>query len=159
NGQALVVQGRIQVEPSRNTKLRGRALRLHQDGPADAIVRVKRIWTGDSANPWAEALAVRAGAIAEVGNWCDIQRLPGPATRVIERPTAFATPGLIDAHGHMVSLAASQEFIDLRGVASLDEVANRVKAWIDRNPGDSWVTGRNWDQSLWPGGAFPTAAV
>ena len=28
-----------------------------------------------------------------------------------------------------------------------------------RCPADSWITGRNWDQSLWPGGAFPTAAV
>ena len=42
---------------------------------------------------------------------------------------------------------------------SLEEVARRVKARIDATPGDSWITGRNWDQSLWPGGAFPTAAV
>ena len=59
----------------------------------------------------------------------------------------------------MESLGASQEEIDLRGVASLDEVARRVKARLDATPGDSWITGRNWDQSLWPGGAFPTAAV
>ena len=57
------------------------------------------------------------------------------------------------------SLGASQEELDLRGVASLEEVARRVKARIEPNPGDSWITGRNWDQSLWPGGAFPTAAV
>ena len=30
------------------------------------------------------------------------------ATRVIDRPDAFATPGLIDAHGHMESLGASE---------------------------------------------------
>ena len=59
----------------------------------------------------------------------------------------------------MESLGASQEELDLRGVDSLDEVARRVKARIDATPGDSWITGRNWDQSLWPGGAFPTAAV
>ena len=86
-------------------------------------------------------------------------RFRGPSTRVIERPDAFATPGLIDAHGHMESLGASQEELDLRGVASLEEVARRVKARIEATPGDSWITGRNWDQSLWPGGAFPTAAV
>ena len=35
----------------------------------------------------------------------------------------------------------------------------RVQARIKDSPGDSWITGRNWDQSLWPGGTFPTAAA
>ena len=74
-------------------------------------------------------------------------------------PGAFATPGLIDAHCHLASLGAVQEEIDLRGVDRLDEVARRVKERIDALPGDSWIIGRNWDQSLWPGGAFPTAEV
>jgi len=26
-------------------------------------------------------------------------------------------------------------------------------------PSGAWITGANWDQSLWPGGAFPTAEV
>jgi predicted amidohydrolase YtcJ len=38
-------------------------------------------------------------------------------------------------------------------------VKRRVKARIDSTPGDSWITGGNWDQSLWPGGEFSTAAV
>ncbi len=59
----------------------------------------------------------------------------------------------------MESLGASKEEVDLRGAASLDEVARRIKARADVTPGDSWITGRSWDQSLWPGGAFPTAAV
>ncbi len=118
-----------------------------------------RIWTGDPARPWAEALAIRGGAIAAVGTEAEVIRLRGPATRVIDRPDAFAIPGLIDAHGHLESLGAAQDEIDLRGVASLDEVARRVKARIEATPGDSWITGRSWDQSLWPGGAFPTAAV
>ena len=79
--------------------------------------------------------------------------------RVIVAPQAFASPGLIDAHCHLGSVGAVQEGLDLRGVDRLDEVARRVKERIDAQPGDSWITGRNWDQSLWPGGAFPTAAV
>ncbi len=120
---------------------------------------MKRIWTGDRDRPWAEALAARGGAIVAVGTTADVMRFRGPSTRIVDRPDAFAMPGLIDAHGHMESLGASQEQIDLRGVASLEEVARRVKSRIEANPGDSWITGRNWDQSLWPGSAFPTAAV
>ena len=68
-------------------------------------------------------------------------------------------PGLIDAHGHMESLGASQEELDLRGVARSRRSRGGSRRGSTRRPGDSWITGRNWDQSLWPGGAFPTAAV
>ena len=130
------------------------------DSPAGLIVKCKRIWTGNREHPWAQALAARDGAIVAVGTPEEIERFRGPATRVIEFPAALATPGLIDAHGHLESLGASQEEVDLRGVTSLEEVARRVKARADATPADSWITGRNWDQSLWPGRrSFPTAAV
>ncbi len=159
NGVPMIVDGRLRSTPGPGGKLPGRALRLHQEGPAELIVKVGRIWTGDPTRPWAEALALRGGAIADVGTMAEVSRLRGPSTRMIDRPDAFAIPGLIDAHGHMESLGTAQDEIDLRGVASLDEVARRVKARLEAAPGDSWITGRNWDQSLWPGGAFPTAAV
>ena len=41
----------------------------------------------------------------------------------------------------------------------MDEVARRVKARVEATPGDSWITGRNWDQSLWTGQTFPNAAL
>jgi predicted amidohydrolase YtcJ len=122
-------------------------------------VRVKRIWMGDAANPQAEAVAVRDGAIAAVGTMAQVDRFRGPLTRVIDRPDLFALPGLIDAHGHMESLGATREQLDLRGVASLAEVERRVKERAEATPPGSWITGRNWDQSLWPGAEFPTAAV
>jgi predicted amidohydrolase YtcJ len=159
NGVALFSEGRLQVNENPRGKLPGRPLRLQKDGPASLIITVKRIWTGDRTNPWAEAVAVRDGAITAVGPSADVMRLRGPSTRVIDRRGAFAVPGLIDAHRHMEALGASQEEIDLRGVTSPDEIARRVKARIEATPGDSWITGRNWDQSLWPGGEFPTAAV
>jgi predicted amidohydrolase YtcJ len=159
NGVPLIADGRLQVDPSSQAKLPGRALRLHQDGPADLIVKVKRIWTGDPHNPWAVAIAARNGAIAAVGTIGAVMAYRGGSTRVLDRPGAFALPGLIDAHGHMESLGASHDEVDLRGVAPLAEVARRIKERMESTPGDSWITGRNWDQSLWPGGEFPTSAV
>src|SRR5262249_34001473 len=131
NGRALIAEGRLQVEPGSKNKLPGRALRLDRDGPANLIVKLKRIWTGDPANPWAESLAARGGAIAAAGTSAEVMPFRGPSTRVIERPDAVAIPGLIDAHCHMEALGASQEEVDLRGVASLEEVARRVKARIE----------------------------
>ncbi len=129
------------------------------DGPADLILKLGRIWTGDRDAPWAEALAARSGAIVAVGAADEVARFRGPRTRVVDRPDAFATPGLVDAHAHLSDLGAGTEEVDLRGMMRLDEVARLVQAWIAAHPGDGWVIGQNWDQSLWPGGAFPTAAV
>ncbi len=153
NGVAAIADGKPQ------DALPGRALRLTKDGPADLILKVGRIWTGDRDRPWAEALAARDGVLAAVGRAEEIERYRGPRTQVITEPRALATPGLIDAHCHLSSLGAVQEGIDLRGVDRLDEVARRVRERIDTLPGDSWIVGRSWDQSLWPGGAFPTAEV
>lgn len=127
--------------------------------PPDLIVTARRIWTGDPDRPWAEAVAARAGEIAAVGSAEEIRRLRGPKTHLIDRPDGFATPGLIDAHGHLQSLGSTLDMIDLRGVKSPEAVAVRVKERMAERPGDGWITGRNWDQSLWPGGEFSNAAA
>jgi predicted amidohydrolase YtcJ len=158
-GEALIADGKPTVKSDSEHRLPGRALRLQSDGPADLIVAVGRIWTGNPATPWAEAIASRHGEIVVVGSREEALRFKGPGTRILDRREAFAMPGLIDAHGHVESLGASLEEVDLRDVRSLDEVARKVKARMEALPGDSWITGRNWDQSLWPGGEFPTAAV
>jgi predicted amidohydrolase YtcJ len=156
----LFVNGIAAVSEGNPQKARpGRALRLDKDGPAQTILKVGRIWTGDPANPRAEALAIRDGTLVAVGSVEDAERFKGPLTRVIDHPTGFATPGLIDAHGHMESLGASHEEVDLRGVSSLDEVARRVKAKMEAVPGDGWIVGNSFDQSRYPGGAFPDAST
>ncbi len=159
NGVAVIADGVLPAFPDADAKLPGRALRLQKDGPADLVLVPRRIWTGDPANPWAEALAARDGALVAVGSRGDVMRFKGPSTRVIEAPDALAVPGLVDAHGHIEMLGASLRQLDLRGVKSLDEVAARVKEHAATLPADAWVLGANWDQSLWPGGGFPDAAT
>jgi hypothetical protein len=36
------------------------------EAPADLVLQGGRVWTADSAQPWAEAVAVRAGRIVYV---------------------------------------------------------------------------------------------
>ena len=153
NGVAAIAKGKLQH------KLAGRALRRQDEGPADLIVKVGRIWTGDPENPEAEALAARGGVIVAVGKAEDVLRFQGPLTKVVGRPDEFATPGLVDAHGHTVSLGTTLEELDLRGVASADEAAERVRKRMADLGGDGWITGRGWDQSRWPGGAFPDTSA
>lgn len=127
--------------------------------PPDLIVRAGRIWTGDPDRPWAEAVATRDGVIVALGGADEVLALKGPNTKVVDRSDGFATPGLIDAHGHLSSLGGSVDQLDLRGTASPEKVAEAVANRIASEPGDGWITGRNWDQSLWTSGQFPTAAM
>ncbi|MHB1562449.1 MAG: N-acyl-D-amino-acid deacylase family protein, partial [Isosphaeraceae bacterium] len=90
NGVALIADGRARKSTAPGGKLPGRALRLQQEGPADTILSVGRVWTGDPARPWAEALAIRGGAIAAVGSREEVARLRGPATLMMDRPGAMA---------------------------------------------------------------------
>ncbi|MEJ6475030.1 amidohydrolase [Pseudoalteromonas piscicida] len=66
-------------------------------------------------------------------------------------------PGLIDAHGHVIGLGNNLLTLDVRGSKSIAEVGERLSSYAKNHQGD-WIIGRGWDQTLWPGGQFPTAA-
>jgi len=153
NGVAVIAEGKPRkVYP-------GRALRLQKDGPADTVLALGRVWTGDPERPWAEAVSCRSGEVVAVGTRAEVLRTGGANVRVIDRPDAFGMPGLIDAHVHLAALGAGLEELDLRGVSTPAEVARRVEERLRAVPGDAWVLGHGWDQTLWPGGAYPDAAT
>ena len=74
-------------------------------------------------------------------------------------------PGLIDAHGHMVEssggdigLGLMLLELDLNGTTSLADLKERLGSYATGNPGSGWIRGRGWNQELWAGKEFPTAA-
>ena len=56
-----------------------------------AIVNA-RVWTGDSATPWAEAIAVSGEHISAVGTTAEIKAHLTEAARVIDAEGAMVTP-------------------------------------------------------------------
>lgn len=103
-------------------------------------------------------LAVRGGRIVFLGPDAEAERLRGPQTQVIELAGRAVTPGLIDAHSHLAGLGAALEQVDLRGVATYDEVIARVREAARALPAGTWIQGRGWDQNLWPDKQFPAHA-
>ena len=74
-------------------------------------------------------------------------------------------PGLIDAHGHVVTspggdigLGLMLLQLDLNGSTSVADLQERLRAFSTANPGSGWILGRGWNQELWPDKRFPTAA-
>ena len=72
-----------------------------QSSPPDAIVVNAKIFTADSTNPWAEALAVRGDRITAVGSSAEIRKLATSDTRVIDAGGRTVVPGFNDSHDHV----------------------------------------------------------
>ena len=63
-------------------------------------------------------------------------------------------PGLIDAHLHLGSLALMHDWVDLRGVKSIEELKNAISSKAKTTSG--WVLGRGWDHELFVEKRLPT---
>lgn len=122
---------------------------------ADLSVVNANIYTVNPAQPRARAIAVAGGRILAVGD--DVASHLGAGTVRIDAAGRTIVPGFIDCHGHVRGLGDSLETLDLRAARSAGDVVAQVgKAAGERPPGE-WIRGRSWDQTRWPGGAFPNA--
>ena len=122
--------------------------------PADLLV-FGRVWTGDSARPWAQAVAVAGDTIVAVGDSAGLARLTGPGTRVIHNGKAMVTPGFIDGHLHLLSGGFQLARVKLRDVSSPTEFTRRLKEHAAKVPPGEWITGGDWDHERWPGAPLP----
>jgi len=123
-------------------------------GPITLAVVNARLWTGDQAAPWAEALAVSGERLIAVGTNADIRRLASTVTP-IDAGGRLVLPGFIDAHVHFLEGGLRLASVQLRDARSRDEFVNRIRAFAATVPAGTWITGGDWDHSLW-GGELPS---
>ena len=122
--------------------------------PADLVV-YGRVWTGDSARPWAGAVAANGDSISAVGDSADITRWVGPETRVLAAGGGMVAPGFMDGHLHFVDGGFQLASLDLRPADSPADFIARLAAYAaERQPGE-WITGGEWDHERWPGAPLP----
>jgi hypothetical protein len=74
------------------------------------------------------AVAIRGDRIAYVGSDAGVAPWIGAATQVVELGGRAVTPGLIDAHAHLMGLGGFLEQVDLFDTTSYAEVVERVAA-------------------------------
>ena len=122
--------------------------------PADLLV-FGRVWTGDSARPWAQAVAVAGDTIVAVGDSAGLATLAGPGTRVIRNGKAMVTPGFTDGHVHLLSGGFQLARVSLREASSPTEFTRRLKEHAAKVPPGEWITGGDWDHERWPGAPLP----
>lgn len=112
--------------------------------PADLILRNAFVWTGDPANPRAQAIAVRGNRIVAVGGNSQVDALRGPGSRVIDLRGRMVVPGFIDAHTHFEN--ATDWFFEARLIDVDDEATmlKRLGEVTARVPEGLWITGVEW---------------
>jgi len=121
---------------------------------ASLVIKGARVWTGDPAQPWAEAVAVRGENIIAVGTTAEIDRLIGAYTQVIEADGGMLAPGFIDAHVHFLDGGSTISSVQLRDAQSPQEFAQRIADFASNADQGEWITGGTWDHMNW-GGELP----
>ncbi len=106
-----------------------------------------RLWSGVPLA--ARAVLLRGGRVVQLGEEREL-RAAAPDARVLDAEGATLTPGLTDAHVHLVPWARSRRQPDLYGAASREAALARVReALASLPPGDTPLVGRGWDESGW----------
>jgi hypothetical protein len=112
----------------------------------------------EPGQPRAEAVAVLGERIVAVGAGDQVSNFAGPGARTIDCQGMALLPGLIDAHCHLLALAASLQGLDCGpgAVSSIGELQRAIRRRADATPAGQWIRGFGYDESAFSEGRHPT---
>lgn len=128
----------------------------HAQAHADTILVDGKVWTGNHAQPEAEAVAILGGKVAAVGSDAEVRRWAGPATRVFELRGRRVVPGFNDAHVHFFDGGQGLASVQLRDAPSPEVFRDRIGAYAKTLDKGRWVLNGNWDHERWTPAELPT---
>jgi predicted amidohydrolase YtcJ len=119
---------------------------------ADRIFVNGKVWTGNPAQPRAEAIAVRATRIIAVGSSAAVRKRAEKLTDVVDLKGRLVVPGFVDAHLHFMQGSLGLDRVDLTRAESLEEMTRRVADDARAHPGKAWIRGGGWAYGDFPPG-------
>ena len=138
----------------RSVARKRRRQRIRPPSTATLAIVNARVWTGDPAKPWAEALAVRA----RPSRWSARTRksAAAPDRRRRSTPAVDSSPPDSSIRTFTSSTAASAcRPCSCATRARARSSSSRIKSFAATLPAGAWITGGDWDHTLW-GGELPT---
>ena len=123
------------------------------------------IYTLDSHQPTANALAIDYGRVLAVGTEDFIQAEFGSKGKKLDLQGRTVLPGLVDSHLHFKHYALGLQKVDCE-TTTLAECLRRVAERAALTPPGEWVLGHGWNQNEWKDistgdgmEGFPSAAL
>jgi predicted amidohydrolase YtcJ len=110
----------------------------------DLVLINGRVWTGDEARPYAQAVAIEGDRIAFVGDDFAVGDFIGSETEQIDLEGRFVTPGFIDNHTHFNRAGELLLGVNLLEVADADELVAELERTAARMPEGAWMVGGSW---------------
>ncbi|MBZ5704112.1 MAG: amidohydrolase [Acidobacteriia bacterium] len=126
---------------------------------ADTVVINARIYTVNSQQPWAEALAIGGDKILAVGSAKDIAAYRAPSTKVIDAQGRLVLPGFTDCHIHFMDGSLGLTQVDLNDAKTIPEIQKRVKEYSAGHPNEPWITGMGWTYPTFGPSALPDKKI
>jgi predicted amidohydrolase YtcJ len=114
------------------------------EGTADLILHNGNILTVNARDRVAQAVAISKGIIQKVGTDIEVSSFNGPATQVVDLRGRTVTPGIIDAHNHMMYYGQEMKYqVDIRPpkVRTNADLLRVVKEATQKKPEGEWIHG------------------
>lgn len=113
------------------------------------IILSAKVFTGDPANPLAEAVYIKGNLFVAVGTNIMVKKSAPSDVKVLDLPGCLITPGLIEGHCHLTSIGVLLQNLNFRDITSISSCRQMVKqAVLTAKPGE-WIIGRGWNENLW----------
>ena len=122
---------------------------------ADTIIARGRVYTGNSEQPWAQAVAIHDGKVIAVGDESNIFKLRYAGTEVIEAGGHLVLPGFVDCHIHFLDGSLSLGRVNLEGAKDASDIQQRLRDYAAKHPGNDWILGRGWNYAMFGPEALP----
>jgi predicted amidohydrolase YtcJ len=124
----------------------------------DLLIVNARIWSGDPANPRAEAVAVEDDRIAAVGTEAEARGAVSREAAIIDVGGRTVLPGLIDAHNHYLATAEALASVSVRfpAVTSRADLTRVIGEVAEVTPPGRWIRAVGLDWSKFADGQPPS---
>jgi predicted amidohydrolase YtcJ len=124
----------------------------------DLLILNGRVWTGDPANPRAQAVAVKGDRVVAVGTEVVARDAVSRDAAVIDASGRTILPGLIDAHNHYLATAEALASVNVRfpAVTSQADLTRVIGEVAEVTPPGRWIRAVGLDWSKFPDGQPPT---
>ena len=117
---------------------------------AEMLIINGNVMTMDTAYRSVDAIAIRAGKILALGtSKALMEYYRVDSTQILDVKGAFVMPGLIEGHGHFLSMGKSLTNLNLLHTRSWEEIVDSVKVRVARAKPGEWIYGRGWHQEKW----------